>query len=101
MVNLYDHVNPLSSPCNIQTKERDIYFPLPYLIFKTSKEGEYPFLLLPSPLLPPLTLYSPPPPPPKKKKNFQTHNKTLLKFLSHLGDKAFMCYTCCSCFLFS
>jgi hypothetical protein len=34
MVNLYDHVAPLSSPYNIQTKERDIHFPLSYLIFK-------------------------------------------------------------------
>ena len=53
MVSLYDHFTPLSS-YNIQTKERDIYSLLPYLILKTSKHGMW--LLFP---FPPLT---PPPP---------------------------------------
>ena len=40
IVNLYEHVTPLSFPYNIQTRGRDIHFPLPYLIFKTSKQRE-------------------------------------------------------------
>ena len=62
MVNLYDHVTPLSSPLNIQTKGRDVQSSLPYLIFKTSEHS--PCLSSPSPL----TLYYPLPP------NFQTHH---------------------------
>jgi hypothetical protein len=34
------NVTPLSSPYNIQTNGREIHSPLPYLIFKTSKQGE-------------------------------------------------------------
>jgi hypothetical protein len=65
MINLYDYVTPFSSLYNIQTKERDVHSPLPYLIFKTLNK----FHFLPSPLFPPLTLYFLPPP------NFQIHHK--------------------------
>jgi hypothetical protein len=53
---------------NIQTKGRDIHSPLPYLIFKTSKQGEGVIIPLPSPS--PLTFYSSPP------SNFQTHQNS-------------------------
>ena len=78
MVNLYDHVTPLSpTPTyNIQTKGEGYPFPFPYLIFKTSKQEEGVTIPLSSPFLPPLTLYSPPPP------NFQTHQN----FNSMFGD---------------
>ena len=54
MINLYDYVTPLSSLYNIQTKERDVHSPLPYLIFKTFKQVPFPplsFISPPYPLL--------------------------------------------------
>ena len=42
---------------SIQTKGRDI-FPYAYIIFKRSKQGEWFSIPLPSPLLPPCTVYS-------------------------------------------
>ena len=74
MVNLYNHVTLLSSPYHIQTKGRDIHSPLSYLIFKTSKQEERVTIPLPSPLIPPLTLYSPPPPTSK-------HTRSILPLL--------------------
>ena len=49
MINLYDYVTPLSSLYNIQTKERDVHSPLPYLIFKTFKQVPFPPLSFISP----------------------------------------------------
>ena len=62
IVNLYNCFAFLSSPYNFQTKGRDIYSLLPYLNFKTSKQGEGTFIPLPSILLRPLIIYSPLPP---------------------------------------
>ena len=57
---------------NIQTKGRDIHSPLPYLIFKTSKQGEGVIIPLPSPPPPYLLLFSPFKLPNTPK--FQTHH---------------------------
>ena len=70
MINLYDLI-PL------ETKGRDIHSPLPYLIFKTSKQPSLSSHSSPSS---PFTPYSPPPP------NFGTHRMSIVRGLN-IGKK--------------